>query len=543
MISMKKTENEDIKTGGSTETKSSGAMKKVKYGSMSLITIAIVIAIVIVVNIMASLMEKRRPMKLDLTADNRYDLSDETIDVLKNLDEDVEILITMPRTDFDAMAEQANYSYQLYFRMYYGIEPEPLDFPYEMIPIILDKYEMYSKQGDGKGEVKVKYVNLSTDPDAISKYTKYYNGEITKNSMVFYSGENVKVLTESDINNMITADAAAAQNQSVSLVFAGESIITSQIMNVTDSHIVKVAFADKMNGSNIYREDYSEVVSTLKDELLAKNGYDCTEIDIAKDELDTELYDMVVIPMPQNDFSDAVIDSLGDFMYNSENYGKNMLYIPDLAATNLTNIDEFLADWSIQVEPWILGDPQAMGSNPTSIVLSIADEESVGAIPNDSLPIVAPYSREISILSKNNQCVTTAVLKSSSMSAPYSALSDDAAPSTDMGERNVVVKSTKEHGVQFDVFRSNLLVVGSSMFTDKELIVQSSTYNNANVLLNILNTMTGKETGVVIPEKALQHAVIAPTAKQSNGIVTILVAIPVIVALIGIVVLIRRKNR
>ena len=67
--------------------------------------------------------------------------------------------------------------------------------------------------------------------------------------MVFYSGENVRVLESSDISNMIMGDKAAAQNQVLSLVFAGESTITSQIMNVTDSHIVKVAFADKMNGN------------------------------------------------------------------------------------------------------------------------------------------------------------------------------------------------------------------------------------------------------------------------------------------------------
>lgn len=543
MISMKKTDTDDIKTSREPAEGSSGMLKKMKYGTMSLITIAIVCAIVIVLNVMATVMEKRRPMKIDLTGDNRYELSDETIDVLKNLDQDVEILVTMPRTQFAEMSEQAAYNYELYLRMYLQVEPEPLDFPYEMIPIILDKYEMYSRQGDGKGKVTVKYVNLSTDPDAISKYKQYYNGEITKDSMVFYSGENVRVLESSDISNMIMGDKAAAQNQVLSLVFAGESTITSQIMNVTDSHIVKVAFADKMNGKNIYRDDYANVVKTLNDNLLSKNGYECTSVDLASDELDAELYDMIVIPMPQVDFSDAIIESLGSFMYNDEKYGKNMLFIPDLASTNLTNINEFLADWSIEVEPWVLGDPNAIGNQPTNILLNIADEESVGTVPNDTLPIIAPFSREVSVLSRNNQCVTTEVLKSSDTSVPYSLLDEKAEPSLDMGARSVAVKSTKEHGVQFDVFRSSILVLGSSFMTDENYIVQSSTYNNANVLLNMLNKMTGKENGVVIPEKALQHAVIAPTAKQENHILMIIAAIPIIVAGIGLFVLIRRRNR
>lgn len=542
MISMKKTDTDDIKTSNQPEKNDSGALKKMKYGTMSLVTIAIVCAIVIVLNVMAAVMEKRRPMKLDLTGDNRYELSDETIDVLKNLDQDVEILVTMPRTDFDEMSKQAEYEYQLYYRMA-GITPEPLEFPYDMIPTILDKYEMYSRQGSGKGNVTVKYVNLNTDPDAISKYKKYYNGDITKNSIVFYSGESVRVLGTTEIQTMITADAAAAQNRQLTLVFAGESIITSQIMNVTDSHIVKVAFADKMNGQSLYRDVYEDNVNTLRDEILAKNGYDCTSFDIVNDELDTELYDLVVIPMPQYDFSAALIEKLSDFMYNDEKYGKNILYVPDVSITNLTNIDEFLEDWKIRIEPWTIAQPNGIGGAIEDITLNISDEESVGAIPNKSLPIVAPLAREITVVKKNSECVVKEVLKAPN-TAPYKLLSEDADPeSNEITDRNVVVKSTKEHGEQFDVYRSNLLVVSSPVMFENSFIVQSSTYNNANVLLNTLNTMTGKETGVVIPEKSLQHAVIAPTPKENKGIIYILVAIPAIVAIIGLVVLIRRRNR
>lgn len=68
-----------------TSEKKPKALRKVKYGSMAVITTAIVVAIVVVVNVMASVMEKRTPLKIDLTADKRYDLSDETIDALKIL--------------------------------------------------------------------------------------------------------------------------------------------------------------------------------------------------------------------------------------------------------------------------------------------------------------------------------------------------------------------------------------------------------------------------------------------------------------------------
>lgn len=530
-----KMKNNEIETS----EKKPKALRKVKYGSMAVITIAIVVAIVVVINVMASVMEKRTPLKIDLTADKRYDLSDETVDVIKNLNNDLDILVTMPKSDFNTYSEY----YERMIMAYYGMN---LEFPYDMIPVILEKYEMYSKQG-GNGKINVRYVDLNNDPDAISQYSDNYNGEITKSNIVFSSGDKVKVLSETDIINMIQFDQSTLQSNAPSLVFAGESNITSEIMNVTDSHIVNVAFVKTMNDQSVYRTDYEKQVGVLENTLLAKNGYECTDIDIAKDELDTEKYDLIVIPMPQYDFTEAIIEKLQDFMYNNQKYGKNMIYIPDLASTNLNNIDEFLADWNIQVENRIIGDVYyAMGNSSTNIQLSINDSDSVGYIPNSALPIVAPYSREITLLTKNNDNELTSVLKSSAMSYISNVLTEGEQVSEEIGARDVVALSKRTYQSiedQFETTSSSVLVIGSSMMFDEELITQTSTYNNANVLLNIFNTMTGKENGVVIPEKALQRAVIAPTAKQDKGIKVAIIVIPVLVAAVGLVVLIRRRNR
>lgn len=206
-----------------------------------------------------------------------------------------------------------------------------------------------------------------------------------------------------------------------------------------------------------------------------------------------------------------------------------------------------LPTWSIKVENRIIGDVYyAMGNSPTNIQLSINDSDSVGYVPNSALPIVAPYSREITLLTKNNDNKLTSILKSSSMSYISNVLTEDEQASEEVGARDVVALSKRTYQSiedQFETTSSSVLVIGSSMMFDEELITQTSTYNNANVLLNIFNTMTGKESGVVIPEKALQRAVIAPTAKQDKGIKVAIIVIPVLVAAVGLVVLIRRRNR
>ena len=551
---MKKNETEtknNIKASAEAPEKKKIGKKKLKYGTMSAITIAIVTAIVIVVNFMAVEMEKRTPMKIDLTKDKRYDISEETIDVLEKLEKDVDILVTMPKSDFEVLAENqsAYMSYQLQMmNQYYGTNyNETIEVPYDMIPVILEKYEMYSRKGDGKGSVNVKYVDLSIDPDAVTKYQSNYDGgEIASNSIVIASGDNVKVISTNDIVSMLAVDEAAMQNNTFSLVFAGESRITSDIMNVVDSNIIDVAFIKTANGQNIFRTDEAEIVDSIENELLSKNGYSCTSVDIIADELDTEKYDMVVIPMPQNDFTEDGITKLQDFLYNNEKYGKNLLYIPSLMNADSPNLDEFLADWSLEVEKTgIVDESYFMGTDPRNIMLLVGDEESVGEVPNESLPILSPMTRAISLLSKNNQNKTTPVLKTTSQAYTVS-ITEGAENDLVQGERlgaAISERSMQDPDDQLSILTSRVIVFGSSEMFRKEYLQQTGTYNNANVAVNILNIANGKEVSAVIPEKALQQNYIAPTSKESSAIKVIIVIISAAIALTGLAVLIRRRNR
>ena len=548
---MKNNETEAKKTvkdsAGEKEKKPVG-MKKIKYGSMSAITIAIVLAIVIVVNFMALEMEKRTPMKIDLTKDKRYDISEETIDVLEKLEKDVDILVTLPKSNFDVIAENQSsmMSYQLQMmNEYYGTNYNShIEVPYDMIPVILEKYEMYSKKGDGKGSVNVKYVDLSIDPDAVTTYQKNYDGgEITANSIVIASGENVRVIPANDIVTMLAVDEAAMQNNTFSLVFAGESRLTSDIMNVVDTNIIDVAVIKTANGQNIYRTEDAELVDSLENELLSKNGYECTAVDIIKDELDTEKYDMVVIPMPQNDFTEDGIKKLQDFLYNDEMYGKNLLFIPCYTNINSPNLDEFLADWSVSIEKNLIGDTKNYMGDYPGILLSVSDADSVGEVPNKSLPMIAPFSREIKVLGKNNQNKVTEVLKSSQTSGILQTLDGSEVSDKLAGPRNVAVISKRERAEQLDVYTSRVIAFGSSMMFFNEYMVQTNNYNNANVILNILNIANGKEVSAVIPEKSLQQNYIAPTSNETAVIKVIIIVIAAGIALAGLVVLIRRRNR
>ena len=79
---------------------------------------------------------------------------------------------------------------------------------------------------------------------------------------------------------------------------------------------------------------------------------------------------------------------------------------------------------------------------------------------------------------------------------------------------------------------------------DSAMLSNSNTYNNAAVIINTVNNMTGKDSGVIIPEKAIQQNNISLTTGKAKVIeIIVILVIPIAIAVAGAVVLLRRKNR
>lgn len=515
-------------------------LKKLKFGSMSAITIVLVIAVVIAANVVCGLVEKRYPMKLDLTPDNRHEISEESIEVLEGIDKDVEIIVTSTKDYFSAIG----LNYEDMFYQYYGAV---VDCPYEIIPEILDKYSVYAKAGGGN--IDISYVNINKNPDVVTELNKYYNGEITEGGIVVRCGERVKFITPEEVSQMVTPSQNSTSTN-ITMVFAGESVLTSAIKAVTDANPVRAAVVATVNGNPIIDQTHSAVATSLEN-FMTKNGYDCVEIDLGTDALSTEEYDVVVVASPAIDFTPDIITKLSDFLYNDGNYEKDMIYIPNLYATQIPNITEFLADWKIQIEPSVIIDDSSMvqagvaalGGMTYAPTAEIVDAEAAGAVANDSLPLIAPSARPITVLNKNNEAVVTEIIKSAASSYTVSLLEGNEA-SEEKTAHNIVVRARKEAVSGIKVQGSDILVIGSPFMLDSMVISSANTYNNANVMLNIMNSTTGKEASAVIPEKVFSQYNLSLTSGGARLILVIVViVIPLLIGITGLCVLLWRKNK
>ncbi len=272
--------------------------------------------------------------------------------------------------------------------------------------------------------------------------------------------------------------------------------------------------------------------------------------DRQNDEISPEEYDLIVLACPNVDFTDGIISKFSDFLYNSGKYQKNMIYIPNYYATNLPNITAFLEDWKISIEQSEIYDEnmaqvsvKALNAVGYAPIIEVSDAETVGSLANDSLPLVAPAARPITVLSKNNDSIVTEILKSSPTSY-LSSLENEGEVSSEKAAYNVVVKSRRETAEQLDVYGSELLVIGSPFMLDDSLLSNSNSINNSNVISNIINDMTGKEGSAAIPEKYLAQSnlTLTQTSARVTQVITIIV-IPLLIAIIGAVILLWRKNK
>lgn len=133
--------------------------KKMKYGSVAVAITLIVTAIVVLLNVVVGLLVDRYPnAKLDLTTSNLYEVSDETIDYIKNLDTTVEIAVS---------SEESTLEKDSYLKM---------------VTEMLKKYQSYSS------EVEVTYFDTTKNPDILSKYQSKYSGTISSDNVIVCSG-------------------------------------------------------------------------------------------------------------------------------------------------------------------------------------------------------------------------------------------------------------------------------------------------------------------------------------------------------------------
>ncbi len=487
--------------------------KKLKYGSAATAVTVLVVAAVVLVNVIVSLVGDRTNLTIDLTSDNVFEISQESIDYIKSISGDVEIV---------TMADESVFrdSGSTYYKQAYEV---------------IKKYELYSDN------ITVNFVDMTADPTYANKYSEIYKGTISAYSIVVSSGNRIKVISVNDLFNT----ELNYQTYSYNIVSSkAEQVLTSAIMYVTDPE-PKTAVILDVEAAGISN-------STIQT-LLEDDGFDVSTVDPNTSDFPYDA-DLIVVNAPVNDFSEELISKLYDYLENGGNYGKNMIYLANYAQKSTANIDDFLAEWGIEVGSGVVGETNTNNLATSATLYAIRNFIEENDYSTDvsqlSLPVISYNARPVNLLFETSGNVTTTALLTTEDTA--FVLTDEMQelaqsgvdPEIVNGVYNTIALANK---YTFDEDNnsvlSNVLVFGSSDMLDEGL-TGTTYYNNGDYFVSIVNNMVGKNSGITIVAKDLSAATFDTTlAKANTAFWVFIIIIPAAVLITGIVIWLRRRHK
>ena len=454
------------------------------YGSGSAMLIAGFIIAMVVLNLIAGMLVDKFSLKIDLTKEKIYEVSDTTKTLLKALDKDINIIM---------FAE--------------GGIPTPT------IKEILDRFARENPK------IKLQVIDPVKNPMYSQKYTSV-SKKIENSSVVFESGKNFKIVSPGDL----TADNYFTKNKDL---LVAESKFTSAIMAVTRAKSAVVGFT----------EGHGETTQTAAEDILKTENMSVESFNITTANFKDE-YDLVIISSPQVDFTTDEIALLDAFLKK----GKNVQIFLDVVTPELPKLQGYLRDWGISTDKdfVIEGDKtKVINENPYVIVPTLKEHPINTALITNKLTMALGDCRSITMLwDEKNGIKVSALLETSNKAYSKTDLNSTVTEKEPNDKAGPLTLSAVATLFGEDGKQSNIMVTGTSSLVDQQLL-----QFNKDFFVNSVTWLTDKSEPLNIRPKSLAASslVMSELAKEL-WLLFVVVVMPLIVLLFGFGVWLRRRH-
>lgn len=497
-------------------------VRSFKHGTLSVVLTVVFIAAVVVVNVIVGIISERVNTSADLSAEGKYSLQEDTEKYLQNqLSGEVSITVLCPEQTFEAAGTH-----------------------YKQINELLKKMEMESDK------ITLDYLDLNQNPN----YSAQFKGETIAEGYIVVESEATgrhRILTPGDffavIDDLSGASASLIEQY---ITYYGTSVIkgsnieqaaVSAMMYVSNDELIRVAFT----------EGYGEEDATALRNMLTKNGYDVTTLDLNTSEIGDDI-DFIVMFGPTMDVSNENLKKIDVFLDNNGSFGKTFLYFASASQPKTPNIDAFLADWGMKVDFSVIGQTNTqylMSNNYYAHFQQINDTPFAGNTYGSTLYTFGANIRPVIQLWENGARgnIEQSVLMTSFDEAFLCPLdlAEDAEFSIETAESGTFNDAVLAYRVHSDsaIKPARVGVFGSTMLAG-DVFMSMSNGNNQDFFINLFNYISGKEDSIVIKTKTYSVATFDMSAATANALAIVLcVAVPVVVVVIGLVIWIRRRHR
>ncbi|MDF2522383.1 MAG: hypothetical protein K0R31_24 [Clostridiales bacterium] len=479
--------------------------KSLKYGSNSVLLVAVVLAVAVVINLLASpaMLKKvtgKDAIKWDLTPDKLYTLGDTTNKIIKDLNKDIKVYALFDDTKIKDNVEltEANE--------------------------VLKKY--------AGPHIKIEYKDLDKNPSFIKSIDPLETKGIKANDFVFVSGTKVRKISKDELFDIGFNEQTY---QTYNTGSTAENAFTGAIKYVISEKTPAVYFLEG-HGEKKLSTDYKTVT-----EYLLRNNYETKSLNLTIEGKVPADAEILIFAAPQKDLTAPEKDKIKDFLNNG---GKVVFaFDPIDSDPKLTNFDEILNANNVSLNYDIVkenDDTRHIKNKATDILPDIQDNFISNPLDPKNLLMIMPKSRSINILKNSrNDITTTSLMKTSSKAV--GELLDKSKGKDNTGPLDLAVAVENRSGAK----PSKILVLGNGSFMTDTAIVQYEqySYNGLYFFLNSLSWMQEKKDDVIIAPKTYSNPKIQMDALQSKLTdLFVLIIYPLIIFGIGTFVWMRRRH-
>ena len=461
--------------------------KKRKYAYAAMTSTVLAIVLIIITNLIVSSLSDKINLSVDLTEGQILKFSDETIQVLDDLEMDVDIISLIPQSDASSDAIQLD--------------------------------EVMKRYATSCSKVNYRSIDATKNPEILSHYE--INGAPLKDAynIIVETDRMYSVIPVEDIYERIKYNN---MNYYQSATLAAEQHISSAIMKVTKGSNI-ITYVLTGHGELYGAEFFSET-------LLPGSGYDFRSLSLLSDEIPDDA-NMIAIASPKNDYSVEEIAKLEAYM---ENGGKLQVFV-GAQTPHLPNLFSYLDEWGITVGEGVVADDDASHYNKrrTILIPEIPENDITSEIKIDGMNVVFAGSRPIEIADRVDVYATSLATTSDEGYVKRDIVSvyDTFEEGDQKGKANVAAISEK-------VVDSNTIarvfVSGSVNFLESDL--------NKNLYSNLVSYMNGQPSLYIMPKLVIQRHLAINQSTVYIYSLFVIVVIPVIIMAAGFIIWIKRRH-
>lgn len=476
--------------------------RKARHGSLAVVLVIAAVALVVVLNIVVGLLVERFPnLKMDLTSNSAYALSDDAEDFMSHLDKDVNMYILSPENDFVGNGE-------------YFVQAKNL----------LEKMEAASN-----GNFTVSYIDTTSNPSFTNKY-KNIDWSSKDTMAVMECGDRYQGVKTDDCFTYDEQYLSAGYYQ-VNGTTIEQATVTAAMKVTTENQVV----VDFITGNQ--ESDYTALKS-----LISNNAYNVREVSLLTDDLDEDAQ-FAIIYAPKVDLDAKAVEKLEKWLDNDGKYGRNLIYIPAPENTDTPNAGALIEEWGMKLTDGFVyetSEDHLLSSSDMFVFITDYNEYYTDGLKNKDIPVMVYQTRGIEITDENT---SHALLNASDRAGIFPTDADDSFKPEDgiTGKKIAVAAESVKSSADAE---SRLIIYGSDRMFSSDFMTMNS-LNNADFFMSVLNTVSDKsDESVTITGKKLDNTELGVTDVNTTGAMSIIFigVIPIAILITGIIVWLRRRH-